>query len=209
MALCHTRYALQQPISIRLRGQTKEGTLLTKPFDETLQFSLGLGVNYGLNFISKHATTGMVTPGRRAPDALVYRPGSHIPVRLHSLIKNIGQWHILLFAGELMSTKAELASAAQQLSNFTVTMPRDMIRFLTVIGQNVIEGDKLFSNPRLGYLCFGRDQSAHFAYGISPGRGAVVVLRPDRVLTHATTLGNGDSAIGFFSGLVGMDVALR
>jgi phenol 2-monooxygenase len=70
-----------------------------------------------------------------------------------------------------------------------------MIRFITVVAQNVAHGDRFFSIPRLGYFCFDQDQSAHAAYTISPGRGAMVILRPDGILAHATALDEVENAI--------------
>jgi phenol 2-monooxygenase len=79
--------------------------LFTKLFDESIQFSIGLGVHYEENIINKAPTTGMVPTGWRAPDALVYAPGSRLPTRLFNLKKNHGQWSILIFAGQPAETR--------------------------------------------------------------------------------------------------------
>jgi phenol 2-monooxygenase len=76
-----------------------------------------------------------------------------------------------------------------------------MIRFLTIVGQYVVEGDKYFSIARLGYTCFDSDQSAHVAYSVSPANGAVVVLRPDGLLAYATTLDNVGGVAAFLGNL--------
>ncbi|KAL4929565.1 pentachlorophenol 4-monooxygenase [Aspergillus undulatus] len=175
--------------------------LFGKLFDETIQFTMGLGIHYEESLLSKPTTVGMITAGWRAPDALVYPPGAHLPVRLFTLTKNRGQWSVLIFAGQPSDTQAGLTTAVETLSAFAATLPQGMVRFLTVVGQNIAEGDKLFSIPKLGYICFDKDQSAHAAYAISPGRGAVVVLRPDGILAHATTLDDIDSATEFLSSL--------
>ncbi|KAL4957896.1 pentachlorophenol 4-monooxygenase [Aspergillus filifer] len=175
--------------------------LLVKLFDETIEFTIGLGIHYEESSINKQVSTGMTTAGWRAPDTLVYAPGSHLPVRLFTLTRNYGKWSIIIFAGQPGDTKENLAVAVDQLSTFATTVPDGMIRFLTVIGQSVAEGDKLFSIPRLGYICFDKDQSAHAAYAISPSRGAVVVLRPDGTLAHATTLDNISGATTFLLSL--------
>ncbi|KAL2863089.1 pentachlorophenol 4-monooxygenase [Aspergillus lucknowensis] len=173
--------------------------LFTKLFDETIQFSIGLGVHYEENIINKPPRTGMISAGWRAPDALVYAPGSRLPARLFTLTKNCGQWSIIVFAGEPTETLVKLSVATEDLSKFAMTLPKGMIRFLTIIGQNVTQGDKLFQIPRLGYIYFDQDQSAHAAYSISPASGAVVILRPDGLLAHATTLDDVGSAIAFLS----------
>ncbi|KAL4734370.1 pentachlorophenol 4-monooxygenase [Aspergillus similis] len=183
---------------------TDANELFTKLLNETIQFSIGLGIHYNENVINRPSTTGMISAGWRAPDALVYPPASRLPVRLFSLTKNFGQWYVLLFAGQPSETQANLATAAEALRALATRLPRDMIRFVTVVAQSVTQGDKFFSIPRLGYLCFDQDQSAHAAYTISPGRGAVVVLRPDGILAHATALEDVESAISFLCGLTGV-----
>ncbi|KAL4809130.1 pentachlorophenol 4-monooxygenase [Aspergillus unguis] len=183
---------------------TDAHALLTKLFDETVQFSLGLGVSYGLNVLHRVPTTGMVSAGHRAPDALVYPPGS-LAVRMYSLLKNHGQWNVLIFAGEPSDTKARLSVAVQKLDAFAASMTNEMLRFVTIIGQNVSGGDKLFSIPRLGYMVFDKDQSAHLVYGISPGRGAVAVLRPDAIFATAVALDEVDGVIEFLGGLTGRE----
>ncbi|KAL4763176.1 pentachlorophenol 4-monooxygenase [Aspergillus foveolatus] len=187
------------------KGQyTDTNELFTKLFNETIQFSIGLGIHYNENVINLPSTTGMISAGWRAPDALVYPPGSRLPVRLFNLTKNFGQWYVLILAGQPSETKANLAIAVEALSALVTRLPRDMIRFVTVAAQNMTQGDRFFSIPRLGYLCFDQDQSAHAAYTISPGRGAVVALRPDGILAHATALDEVESAISFLSGLTGV-----
>ncbi|KAL4937596.1 hypothetical protein BDV06DRAFT_232472 [Aspergillus oleicola] len=180
---------LDKDFSATISGQIPEShkgsyananELLVKLFDETIHFTIGLGIHYEENFINKCVSTGMTTAGWRAPDAL---------------------WSIIIFAGQPADTNANLTVAVEQLSTFATTLPEAMVRFLTAIGQSVAEDDKFFSIPRLGYICFDKDQSAHAAYAISPGRGAVVVLRPDGTLAHATTLDNINSATMFLSSL--------
>jgi phenol 2-monooxygenase len=91
--------------------------------------------------------------------------------------------------------------AVEELRTIARTLPKGMIRFLTIVGQYVVEGDKYFSIARLGYTCFDSDQSAHVAYSVSPANGAVVVLRPDGLLAYATTLDNVGGVAAFLGNL--------
>ncbi|KAL4879772.1 pentachlorophenol 4-monooxygenase [Aspergillus karnatakaensis] len=175
--------------------------LFTKIFDETIQFNIGLGIHYDKSIINEPPSTGMVSAGWRAPDALIYPPGSRLPARLFTLTKNQGQWSILIFAGQSAETRSNLAATVDKLSMLTETLPQDMVRFLTIVAQNVTEGDKLFSITRLGYMYFDQDQSAHAAYTVSPGKGAVVVLRPDGLLAHAASLEDVADVVKFLSKL--------
>jgi phenol 2-monooxygenase len=201
---------LDKAFSATISGQIPEthkgryadaNELFTKLFDESIQFSIGLGVHYEENIINKAPTTGMVSAGWRAPDALVYAPGSRLPTRLFTLTKNHGQWSILIFAGQPAETREKLSVAVEELRKIVVTLPKGMIRFLTIVGQHVVEGDKYFSIPRLGYTYFDSDQSAHVAYSISPASGAVVVLRPDGLLAYVTTLDNVGGVAAFLGSL--------
>ncbi|KAL3480024.1 pentachlorophenol 4-monooxygenase [Aspergillus californicus] len=182
---------------------TDANELFTKIFDETIQFNIGLGIHYNENIINKSPSTGMISAGWRAPDALIYAPGSRVPTRLFSLTKNRGQWSVLVFTGQPAETQINLTTAVDRLGALAATLPKDMLRFLTIIAQNVAEGDKLFSIPKLGYIYFDQAQSAHAAFSISPARGAVVVLRPDGLLAHATTLGDVSGVFEFLEGVTG------
>ncbi|KAL3491446.1 pentachlorophenol 4-monooxygenase [Aspergillus germanicus] len=201
---------LDKAFSTTISGQIPEthkgryadaNELFTKLFDESIQFSIGLGVHYEENIINKAPTTSMVSAGWRAPDALVYAPGSRLSTRLFTLTKNHGQWTILIFAGQPAETREKLSMAVEELRKIAVTLPEGMTRFLTIVGQHVVEGDKYFSIPRLGYTYFDSDQSAHVAYSISPASGAVVVLRPDGLLAYATTLDNVGGVADFLGSL--------
>ncbi|KAL2829601.1 FAD binding domain-containing protein [Aspergillus pseudoustus] len=180
---------------------TDANELFTKLFDETVQFNIGLGVHYEENIINKAPTTGMISAGWRGPDSLVYAPGSRLPTRLFTLTKNHGRWSIIIFAGQPIETGKELAVATDKLRALASALPEGMVRFLTIVGQHVSNGDQYFGIPRLGHMCFDPDQSAHTAYSISPMNGAVVVLRPDGLLAYATKLDKVGNVATFFEGL--------
>ncbi|KAJ5131934.1 FAD binding domain-containing protein [Penicillium atrosanguineum] len=172
--------------------------LFTKLFNETIQFNIGLGINYQENIINKAPSTGMISAGWRAPDALVYAPGSRLPTRLFHRMKNCGQWSILVFAGQPVVTSERLASAVEKLKELANTLPHGMAQFLTLVAQCAAEGDQVFDLPKIGHVFYDQDRAAHGAYTISTKNGAVVILRPDGILGHAAPLDDLDSVVTFF-----------
>ncbi|GLI73921.1 hypothetical protein PoHVEF18_002153 [Penicillium ochrochloron] len=176
--------------------------LLTKLFDETILFNIGLGISYGENAISKAPSTGMISAGRRGPDALIMAPGSRVPVRLYQVTKNTGQWCIIVFAGRPDITRDNLSRSVPKLEALQSTLPTNMIRFITLSAGSVDDGDSAFGNPRVGSIYYDQDRSAHERYSIATAKGAVVVLRPDGILGYATSLDDIDEVKDFFTGFV-------
>ncbi|PLB54072.1 pentachlorophenol 4-monooxygenase [Aspergillus steynii IBT 23096] len=179
--------------------------LFTKLFNDTIQFNIGLGISYQESIISKAPSTGMVSAGRRGPDALVYAPGSRLPTRLFDRTKNCGQWSVIIFAGQPAVTQKMLAPAVARLQEIAKTLPAGMARFLTLVAQSAAEGDMMFNLPRMGDVYYDQDRSAHSAYSISTMNGAVAVLRPDGMLGHAASLGDLESVSSFFEGFTQVD----
>lgn len=174
--------------------------LFTKLFDETIQFNIGLGISYQENIINKGPTTGMISAGWRAPDALVYSPGSRIPTRLFHQTKNCGQWSVIVFAGQPALTRGNLAPAIEKLKEMADILPSGMVRFLTLVAQSAAEGNQMFELPKIGKVYYDQDRLAHAAYTISTCNGAVAILRPDGILGHAVSLSEVDSLVAFLGG---------
>ncbi|PYH91258.1 pentachlorophenol 4-monooxygenase [Aspergillus ellipticus CBS 707.79] len=200
---------LDKAFSATISGQIPEdykgscmdaNELFTRYFEQTIQFNIGLGIHYDESVINKAPSTGMISAGWRGPDALLYRPGSRLPVRLFELTRNCGQWSILLFAGHPAVSRGKLAPAVEALNELAKAIPSGMARFMTIFAQSVAEGDRLFDYPRIGNAYFDQDRLAHAAYTISTENGAVVILRPDGLLGHATRLEDVDSAATFLGG---------
>jgi phenol 2-monooxygenase len=82
----------------------------------------------------------MISAGWRAPDALVYSPGSRIPTRLFHRTRNYGQWSIIIFAGQPALTRGALAAAVEKPKGISDTLPGGMPRFLTLVAQSAAEG---------------------------------------------------------------------
>ncbi|PWY94667.1 pentachlorophenol 4-monooxygenase [Aspergillus sclerotioniger CBS 115572] len=176
--------------------------LFTKIFDDTIQFNIGLGIHYNENIINKDPLATMTSAGWRAPDALVYAPGSRLPTRLFHLTQNIGAWSVIVFAGRPDKTKNSLTRGVEALKQLSETLPRGMLRFFTVVAQSPAGGDQIFDIPKIGRLYYDSERSAHTAYTISDANGAVVIVRPDGILGYATRLEDTSSIPGYFAGFV-------
>ncbi|KAJ5643727.1 uncharacterized protein N7484_006234 [Penicillium longicatenatum] len=176
--------------------------LWTKITSDSMLFNIGLGVSYQENLFNKYPLTGMISAGHRAPDSLLMAPGSRVPARLYQFTKNTGQWPILVFAGQPAVTKEKLTLAVVGLLKLQSTLPKGMVRFLTLIAGSFGGGNSLFGTPRIGRFYFDPEYSAHGRYAISTTQGAVVVLRPDGILGYATTLDDTTSIGAFFAGFI-------
>jgi phenol 2-monooxygenase len=173
--------------------------LSTKLIDDTILFNLGLEINYGESIINKAPPTGMISSGRRGPDALIMAPDSRVPIRLYQVTRNTGQWSVLIFAGQPLITHDSLALSVSKLKELQAILPKDMVRFLTLVADSPDGGDRMFGTPRIGNIYYDNTRSAHEKYTISTGKGAVVVLRPDGILGYATTLDDSESIRNFFT----------
>ncbi|KAF3398265.1 3-hydroxybenzoate 4-monooxygenase [Penicillium rolfsii] len=176
--------------------------LLTKLYDETILFTIGIGISYGENIFNRAPTTGMISAGRRGPDALIMAPGSRVPVRLYQVTKNTGKWFVVVFAGRPDVTRDVMSKSVPKLEALQSILPKEMIRFITLSAGSVGDGDSAFQNLRVGNIYFDQDRSGHERYSIATSKGAVVVLRPDGILAYATSLDNVDGVKDFFTGFV-------
>ncbi|KAF7588083.1 hypothetical protein BBP40_006182 [Aspergillus hancockii] len=199
---------LDKAFSATISGQIPEthrglyadaNELFTKIFEESIQFNIGLGIHYDESIINKAPSTGMVSAGWRAPDALVYAPGFRIPTRLFQLTRNTGAWSILVFAGQPTATQEKMSLLVNELTQWHNRLPGGMVRFLTLIAQSVAEGDLVLKAPKIGKAYYDSDRSAHARYSISTNNGGVVILRPDGILGHATTLDDVETVKSFFT----------
>ncbi|KAJ5916500.1 hypothetical protein N7504_000515 [Penicillium tannophilum] len=176
--------------------------LWTKITSDSMLFNIGLGVSYQENIFNKYPLTGMVSAGHRGPDSLLMAPGSRVPARLYQFTKSTGQWSIIVFAGQPAFTKEHLTLAVARLLELQSTLPKGMVRFLTLIAGSFGGGNNLFGTPRIGKFYFDPEYAAHGRYAVSTTQGAIVVLRPDGILGYATTLDDTASMGAFFAGFV-------
>ena len=158
--------------------------------ESSAQFTIGLGVHYEANIINKDSSVSAVEPRCRAPDVLVDRPGSKIPMRLHQVTKNHGRFWIVVFAGSPFRTRSKLKVLREHPDGSQIFTSRLMeaFTFITVIAGHGLRVDEVLGLERFGDAFYNLDESAHVRYGIAVDEGAVLILRPDGILGFAAYL---------------------
>ncbi|EED14260.1 hypothetical protein TSTA_104740 [Talaromyces stipitatus ATCC 10500] len=134
----------------------------------------------------------------RAPDVLVYQPGSHIPNRLSQLRYDMDSWPILLFTGQHKVTEAKLPAITNKLDNMAKNFPSYMIGSITIVAGSM-EDNQRCNLATVGYTYYDPGGWAHLTYRISPKTGALVVLRPDFLIGYATTPDDAGSVRAFLA----------
>lgn len=173
--------------------------LLVKVLDESLPFTIGLGVHYPENALNVNPAVGNIQAGWRAPDALLYAPGSQVPVRLFHVTKNMGAFWILVFAGEPSQTKAQVQRLREHMdANTSCFDNKHRLKMMTIIGGTSSSAEDVLGVPSFGYAYYDRDHTAHMRYGISLNSGGIIVLRPDGIFGFAAALNNLNEVIGYF-----------
>ncbi len=178
--------------------------LLHNTFLASIEFNIGLGIHYGPSSINIAPTTTMISPGHRAPDALLHPPGARIPIHLFQLTKNTGSFWIIVFAGSPFHTSAGIHAFREYFddtsASFAHRLHPGVFRLLTIIAGSANQASEVLGVPVFGNAFYDLDHSAHINYGISPQAGAIVVLRPDGIFGFATKLDRGREVGSYFDG---------
>lgn len=171
-------------------------------FDDSTAFNIGLGISYPSNIINKPAKAGMITPGHRAPDELLYAPGLRLPIRLQSILKYNGRFHIVVFAGEPLQTKNKVFSLRKYLDTSPTSIVKlygdDKFHFTTIMVGESAEGQARLGCSSFGQFYFDPASTVHTAYGITAYNGAVMVFRPDGMVGYCTLLDCGEDLAEYF-----------
>ncbi|KIX93745.1 uncharacterized protein Z520_10651 [Fonsecaea multimorphosa CBS 102226] len=175
--------------------------LLAKVLEDNIQFTIGLGIGYGKNALNVTTKSATLPCGRRAPDVAVHAPGASIPTRLQTVMKNVGLFWVVVFAGEPLLTGEKVRDLRGYLDgddSMTKRHANKMV-FLTIIAGNKPQADEALGVSRFGDAYYDHDSSAHDRYGVSVERGAVVVIRPDGIVGFATALESGPDLGEYFA----------
>lgn len=184
--------------------------LLTATYKENSTLNTGLGIHYPPDDLTIVLSTSeedpTITPGERAPDVLLQRPGLRIPVRLQSLIKNKGTFTTITFCGNPSRTHASLKSWRESLDALIESKPnlaRIGTHMTITMGSNDAGSPAEFLGvPCFGYALYDVDGSAHKRFGVAPDTGAVFILRPDGTIGTICALGDADAARKYFDRFV-------
>ena len=184
--------------------------LLTDTYKKNASLNTGLGVTYppdSLTIVhSKSQKEYKVLPGERGPDALLQRPGTHIPIRLLSLLKNYGRFTAILFCGDPSNNSNSIKKRRLYLNDrgSFKEYPETLCSQMTIIASANDAGSPA---ERLGSDFYGPtfydvDGSAHARFGVSLEKGAVFLLRPDGTVGTAFDVEDGAAASKYFGQFV-------
>lgn len=178
--------------------------MFTELLEKSAQFTMGLGVHYEFNTLNKAAPFLSIEAGFRAPDVLVCRPSSEIPLRLYQVTKNHARIWIVVFTGLPFHTHAKLKALRTYLDGAKNFCKRLTIafNFITIIAGPGVQPDEVLGVNRFGEAFYDIDESAHARYGVAVEEGAIAVLRPDGILGFAAGLGQGAELGGYLETFV-------
>ncbi|KAJ7746355.1 FAD binding domain-containing protein [Mycena metata] len=202
----------QYPLRFEGRKEHPHDLLTEWYTDVNIQhFTLGLGISYPLNLLNSarnDPSVATISPGDRGPDVYLKSIGTGDPIRLHQILKNDAKFHIVVFAGNPVLSRAALTSLRTELNStasFTRVFPtRRVFRFTTLAaasGNGAIDvlGMPAFGGGRVYWDTEGR---GHGMYGVDEAHGAVVVFRPDGWIGCVVALENARDLGAYFSNLL-------
>ena len=175
--------------------------ILWKIFGENIGFNVGLGVTYAKNVINQSPLMTTLPCGVRSPDALVCAPGSKVPLRLYDALLRDGRrgcWSIVVFAGNPAFTSADFPALRETLPTFAGRHD-GMIRLVTLMIGIAGSGWETLGGPPLGRFFFDRDGTCHSEYGVDSKSGAIIVIRPDGIISFAAGLNKTNKIKEYFT----------
>ncbi|UZJ50703.1 hypothetical protein CBS101457_000023 [Exobasidium rhododendri] len=172
-------------------------------FESSATFTTGLGVEYPEGtLLNKASQASTLRSGRRAPDVQFRKPGSPLPSRLYSMMKNTGKFWIIVFAGTPSETKEKLQTARAFFDGAWATKNKKILNQLTIIAGPGLSPDETLTVPRFGDAVYDVDLSAHTRYGFTTQEGGILVVRPDGVAGYATNLNTPEDLAEYFQGIL-------
>lgn len=176
--------------------------LINQVLTESANFTSGLGISYPIgNSLNEPSTAGILIPGSRAPDELLYAPNSRVPIRLQTITPNFGNFWILIFAGEPLHTQPLVKKFRDYLdgpNSFLKQFDQNIFKFLTLIAGTKTTGQGALGCERFGDIYFDRALRCHEEYGFSIEEGGICVLRPEGLIGFATWLDTGEELTAYF-----------
>jgi phenol 2-monooxygenase len=180
-------------------------SILLDVVESSSEFTIGLGVLYEPDgFFKQVILRSSIRAGRRVPDVLVRKPGSHLPTRLYELTKNKGKFWVVVFAGEPLQTAGSLQNLRAYLDSTGSFFKRlkKVFDFLTNVAGPGLQPVETLGVDKFGRAYYDIDHTAFAGDGISPAEGGVVVFRPDGVLAVAARLNQGEEVGKYFDAFV-------
>ncbi|CAK7218984.1 hypothetical protein SCUCBS95973_003667 [Sporothrix curviconia] len=209
--------------------------MFAQKFVEAGRYTAGQAIKYGASVLvaaspaaDEQALATNITVGMRFPSAQVVRVGDAKAMQLVRALPCHAQWHLLVFAGDILRD-----SAARRLAK-TAAELHAIIQHVTPDGadaDSVIQAVLVFQSKRQSVeqeqippvftpttgkwriknldKSFADDESynsghghAYELYGINPEQGCMVLVRPDHYVSMVTALENTSKIRDFFQNIL-------
>ncbi|KAJ7623622.1 FAD binding domain-containing protein [Roridomyces roridus] len=193
-------------------------------YDTNAEFTTGLGISYEYNSVNWAPTSPVskVEIGHRAPDGPVFRPGRAFAQPLRTLVRYTGSFWVLVFAGKLEAERGTPAHLNQQCTaNYhalraTIDSEPSIFNsqptcwnFLTIFsGRDLVPASQALGAQPLGQAAYDYSGEVFKTYGVDQDVGAVVVLRPDGIVSFVTAMdgAGGEGLDEYFRSIAGARV---
>ncbi|KAJ7782525.1 putative 2,4-dichlorophenol 6-monooxygenase [Mycena maculata] len=179
-------------------------------------FTTGLNISYEPNWINQPSKSlaATVEIGHRAPDGPLFRLGRTTAQQLRTLVRYTGRFWILVFSGKLEAVDGAIllnpgCAERYRTLRAEIDSPPSFFHsrpaswdFLTIIsGQGVLPASETIGALPLGKALYDFSGEVFAAYGVDENMGAIVVVRPDGIVSFKTTLdGPGGEELGSYFG---------
>ncbi|KAL6303134.1 FAD binding domain-containing protein [Sparassis latifolia] len=179
---------------------------LQQVFSASADFTVGLGVSYSENLVNVARETDAVLAaglrvGHRVRDVPLFRPGAAFPTRLLELTPYIGKLWVFILAGEVEKTPEgvrlnqkcaakyrALRKSLDSPGSFTRTLA-PAFDFITILrGTGVLQPAETLGTQLIGTVAYDQTGDAYDKYGVATTEGALVVLRPDAIISFIAPL---------------------
>lgn len=186
---------MQLPLDWKGDPEADPNEVLGVVMNEAQSFTSGLSISFGLNSINIEGSfvpislPAPLSPGQRAPDVQLQKPGTREPTRLHVQTPNIAKYHVVVFAGEPKHTSRNLQTVSNIVRTSDVFTKVDIpLRWITIPATSGPSAFELLGESPLGRVFYDEKQTAHARYGVDVQKGALFVLRPDGWIATAMAL---------------------
>ncbi|KAJ7687700.1 FAD binding domain-containing protein [Mycena rosella] len=185
---------------------------LAKLHSTNAMFTTGLGISYETNWVNRPSTSHVATVeiGHRAPDGPLFRLGRVIAQPLRKLVGYTGRFWVVIFSGKLERTETAMRLSPRCSTNYRalraeIDSPQSFFNmrptswnFLTIIsGRGSLPASDLIGSAPLGKTVCDFSGEVFATYGVDENMGAVVVVRPDGIVSLKATLdGAGGQQLG-------------
>lgn len=186
---------------------------LIQVFLQNAQFTVGLGVWCEPNLLNQVDPESPTTIriGYRAPDSLVYRPGPKVAQRLRSFLPHTGRFWVLVFSGRVLEydpavehpkLNPECSARYKSLRDCLDSSPQNIApvsNFLTIVHSDDLQQPReTIGVLPLGKVVHDHKGETYARFGVNPKDGAIVVVRPDGIVSFSTRLDGGDKLVDYF-----------